>query len=214
MRLPAHAAPAPATPMYRGGSTCSRAPCHRICTTTSMDVCSLYARRHWHTWLSKTLHLVGTDWRNGSSYSWVLRDPSPASWLQIERTHGTVTASQSASDVSTNLGVDIQSAGLRDASQSTASIQFDFTLSASVQGRSHPAQQLSFSITLYVSAMATASSFERSFAPVYLNEQMSLKFVARDVRQRNCSKPHLSSDDTVSPAPSGHSKPYLAHSLL
>jgi hypothetical protein len=164
--------------------------------------------------LNLTLHLVGTDWRNGSSYSWVLRDPSPASWLQIERTHGTVTASQSASDVSTNLGVDIQSAGLRDASQSTASIQFDFTLSASVQGRSHPAQQLSFSITLYVSAMATASSFERSFAPVYLNEQMSLKFVARDVRQRNCSKPHLSSDDTVSPAPSGHSKPYLAHSLL
>ena len=131
-----------------------------------------------------TLELSGTDWLNGSNYTWVVADANPRSWLSVERTTGLVsTTRQGAQYAQDSVPVLLQSTGLRDGDSETAVVTVTFFPHASVEGESGGVQVLYFSITVYVSAIAVpnSSSFEEVSTQAVCNHSAKFLFVARDI---------------------------------
>ena len=129
-----------------------------------------------------TLTLNGTDWNNGSDYTWTLASTAPT-WLHIPRTTGSVAASPGSERATTTVPIMVYSVGLRDANPATATVSILFTPRSSVPGRSPAPQFLNITVTTYVSAVAVVatSSFETSSARAYVGVDAIFEFVARDV---------------------------------
>ena len=134
--------------------------------------------------LNLTLELSGTDWRAGSIYSWSVPDPSPASWLLVESTFGYIMpAFDTADAAAVHIPITLQSIGIQDGSSATTNVTVIYTPQASVEGKSSEIQVLHFVVTLYVGAVAVAStsSFEHLESQAIIDRAASFAFIARDL---------------------------------
>ena len=139
--------------------------------------------------LNLTLILSGTDWQNGSSYTWSIAETSPAPWLHAKHRSGSIDLDDGTTHTGakSNISLLVQSAGLRDgcaaASPPSAEISIVFTSNASVPGIYTPDRILSMVVKVYVmaAAVASTSSFGKTSARAFLGTRTSFAFVARDI---------------------------------
>ena len=134
--------------------------------------------------LNLTLELSGTDWMEGSRYSWEVENPAPEQWLTVQTTAGQVTpAGDGARFAHDGIPILVQSVGLRDSEVRTTIVTVIFTPLASVPHELSRVQVLNFTVSVSVSAIAVArtSSFEQAAARAIRGSAAEFPFVAHDV---------------------------------
>ena len=135
--------------------------------------------------LDLTLDYLGTDWLNGSDYTWTVTDPHPTRWLQVILTSGIVNASVGSDRADSTIPIVVSSDSVRDGTPETAIVSVLFTPLSSVRARSPPPQLLNFTVKAYVSAEAVreTSSFASSTAEASIGVEAAWSFVARDLHR-------------------------------
>ena len=130
-----------------------------------------------------TLNLSGTDWLDGSEYTWAVLDSTPSTWLNVTLASGSVTAPRDSVGATANVPFKVQSSGLQDGSLSDATISVVFSPHASVPNHALPVRTLNMSIRVHVSAVAVASTsfFEVDNARANHSEQNEFHLIACDI---------------------------------
>ena len=128
-----------------------------------------------------TLELSGTDWAEGSLYTWAVEEADPVPWIHVSTISGVVTAPMYSPGTTTDLTVLLRGSGARDGT-STASIRVLYSPHASALGQVTPRQMLTVPVVLFVGAVSVAkqSSFVQRFVHAVFDRPSSYSFVARD----------------------------------